>query len=140
MHDLTVNVRYLHSNLNISFVHHVIKVPTPDPGLLLGETISPTLRQVETGDSDPDITFKMPDILPPAPPPPPDTLPPIGPKDSNGNVIEVAPPIPAPKIPITVKNPGFPPPPTPEVNTQPYSGGWFCGQIQTEKTGQGKIN
>ena len=125
MHDLTVNVRYLHSNLNISFVHHVIKVPTPDPGLLLGETISPTLRQVETGDSDPDITFKMPDILPPAPPPPPDTLPPIGPKDSNGNVIEVAPPIPAPKIPITVKNPGFPPPPTPEVNTQPYSGGWF---------------
>eukprot|EP00804_Cyclotella_cryptica_P028024 CCRYP_003885-RF/>CCRYP_003885-RF protein AED:0.24 eAED:0.24 QI:261/0.93/0.88/1/0.87/0.76/17/258/1058 len=53
---------------------------------------------------------------------PPTTSAPSGPKDSGGLAIEVAPPPPAPKIPIMVKNP-----PTPQVNTQPYSGdyGWY---------------
>lgn len=108
-------------------------MPTPDPALLSGETPLPTLRQVETGatstrapvQEDVDVTFKMPDELSPVTPPPVFTLPPIAPKDSGGNVIEVAPPPPVPVIPITVKNPGLPLPPTPQVNTQPYSGGWF---------------
>lgn len=62
-------------------------VPTPDPAFLSGETASPTLRQVETGNKvtgtpveGTDVTFKMPDELPPMRPPD-IPLPPIGPKD-----------------------------------------------------------